>query len=121
MVSKEILQQAKYVHRDDDQYIEGLGQCGLDPCDHSKIIEDASGVSYRYCLKFQMPVDEYDSCQYHSALKMQALLKSYAGLIAQENAIKERNLNAKKKKKKSALPFLLFLCVCAVVIFMVFK
>lgn len=114
MATQQQLKEANYVVHED--HIENLGQCGWEPCDHSKIFTDEkSGNEYRYCMKLQMRVDDYASCKYHSKEEWSSLIEHMANLLVEEEALKQK-ANAKTSKKKTSkkkwLLVLLVVCVC---------
>lgn len=117
MASQQELKEANYVHRgeDDGEYIKELGQCGLSPCDYSKMIrDDKTGKEYRYCMKLQIPVDCYDSCKYHSDERINSLIGEWATLLKEENEAKERATQRQtptKHKKNYILPIFIILCI----------
>lgn len=123
MASKEQLKEANYVHRGDDgKYIEELGQCGFSPCDHSKIIkDDVTDEEYRYCMKLQMPVDDYDSCKYHSDERFMGLIGQMSNLLKEENDAKTRQNEKQSENKKKSHWMLILLIFIGILIYMFIK
>lgn len=115
MASKQELKEANYVHRGDNgKYIEELGQCNFSPCDHSKIIkDDVTNEEYRYCIKLQMPVDDYDSCKYHSEERWISLMGQMANLFKEEDEARARKSQKQleMKKKSHWMPILLIIFI----------
>lgn len=125
MDSQQRLKEANYVHRGEDgEYIKEFGQCGLSPCDYSKMIRDnKTGREYRYCTKLQIPVDEYDSCKYHSDEEFMGLVGQMSNLLQKENKTKGRanqRQTPAKHKKKYILPIFAILCF-AVLLYILMK
>lgn len=122
MTSQRQLEEANYVHRGDDgRYIEGLGQCSFAPCDHSKIIKDeVTGGEYRYCMKLQMIVDEFDSCKYHSEEQFMGLVGQMANLFKEENEAKISGNKNEAEKKNHWMSILIIICV-GILIYMLMK
>ena len=116
MASQQQLKEANYVHRGDEgKYIEGLGQCSFSPCDHSKIVKDErTGEEYRYCMKLQIPVDDYDSCKYHSEERWIGLMGEMANLLKEENDAKKKQTPPQNKKHHFLLMFVV-ICVCLLI------
>jgi len=76
----ERLQEAEYVSREDDDGSEK--QCGWPPCGNSKLIDDDYFEEpFRFCEKFNMRVNDYDSCKYHDSLKWERSNSRIAGII----------------------------------------
>lgn len=125
MASQQELKEANYIHRGDDgKYIEGLGQCGFSPCDYSKIVkDDRLGKEYRYCVKLQMSVDDYDSCRYHSEEQFVGLVGKMANLLQEENKAKERATPKQPylKNKKNYLPLILIIIGICILIYVLIK
>lgn len=125
MNSQQRLKEANYVHRGEDgEYIEELGQCGLSPCDYSKMIrDDKTGKEYRYCMKLQMVVDEYDSCKYHSDEKIMGLIGQMSNLLQEQNKAKERvsyKQTSTKQKNNYILSIFIILCI-AILLYILVK
>jgi len=81
---QERLREAQYVIRGKNgEYLEGIGQCGFLPCDHSRVVEN-DFETYRFCEKLNMRVADYDSCRYHSQEKMNGLLYRWVELSLEE-------------------------------------
>ena len=90
-----------------------LGQCGLLPCDHSKIITDEkTGNEYRYCMKLQIPVDFYDSCKYYSREKRTAFLQQWTSWS------EKREANTKKDRKINMKLFIFIFLIILVYFFL---
>lgn len=107
MASEKQLREADYVWRGDDgEYCDDIGQCGF-TCDHSEIRKDnATGKNYRYCVKLQMKVFDYDSCKYYSDDEQADLLGQLGTMIIRsDNTSKNENelLEAAKENDKYAI------------------
>lgn len=119
MATKQELMEANYVHPDVEEYKYGVEYCGLSPCDHSKMIKDErTGEKHRYCMKLQMPVEEYDFCKYHSDKEWAKLIGEMGSLLQiQDEAIKA----GKRKKRQKYWMIASILVVLAVLVYALIK
>ena len=122
MASDQQLREANYIHRGaDGEYIEDLGQCGFPPCDFQKIVKDErTGKEYRYCMKLQMPVDDYNSCKYHSDGHWAGLVGQWGELLQEENEARER-VSAKPQKQKKHWIIMSIIIGIGILIYMLVK
>lgn len=113
MASEQQLKEANYIARINDEYIDGLGQCGMVPCDHSKMLKDnITGKEYRYCMKLQMPVNEYDSCKYHGDTSFVAHMQSF---IPKQQESEPQSYQKSIPKKKKGFRIGAIVCLCILV------
>lgn len=111
------LREANYIKRgDDSQEARDGGQCGLLPCDYSRIVEnEQTGESFRICDRFGIHVGEYDSCKYYSDANMKELIGQMSVLLQEEQQDKERIAMQKQAPKSKNRGLFLFVILCAVI------
>lgn len=119
MATKRELMEANYVHPDVEEYNSDINLCGLPPCDHSKMIKDEkTGEKHRYCMKLQIPVEEYDFCKYHSDEEWTKLIGEMGSLLQiQDEAIKA----GKRRKRQKYWMIASILVVLAVLVYALIK
>ncbi len=116
MASREQLDAAHYVHRGEDgDYLENVGQCGFG-CDFSHLVwkdEEHSEAAYRYCDKFRMRVETYDSCDLFDDKRQMQL---FSDLVSAMHSGKQTD-DEKKASNSGGVGWFVFLFIaCAVLV-----
>lgn len=117
MLLEDRLRAANYRRGAGEAAPDDSGQCGLLPCDFSRMVEDQNGESFRYCDRLGIRVDDYDTCKYYSDTRMQNLIGQMSDLLHEEQVCRERAAKrTDKQKKKSHKGWIIFVIFCAAIL-----